>query len=387
MKQYKNKHRKLIFTIAIALLVVPVFALAASNAQVNGLPLACQSDPDCVKAAEEEAEAKQNASQASSTASAYQAKVDELAMSIDAQEKVISDTKDQIKDLRAKIKETEVKLKEKRQGLIELLVKLHIEGSTEPIKILASSNSISDLAEKASRSDVAKQQITAAAETIRNTKEDLEEQRTEVENLLEEQKDAQEQLVATQAEQQELVNKYQNDAAAYEEVARAAQIAQQEAMQRFMERNRGTGVYYGGGGNTYPYRDQCPARAHRYWWPDDIVIGGYICECVSYTAWKVQETYGYTINMGNANTWDNNAPLFGFTVDRNPTPGSVGQIDDGEVGHVFWVESVNADGSINISEYNNSYSTGLLTGDEHWGDYGTQTISAAEVPRYKYIHF
>ena len=56
--------------------------------------------------------------------------------------------------------------------------------------------------------------------------------------------------------------------------------------------------------------------------------------------------------LGNANQWDNRASSFGLTVDRTPRAGSVGVSNAGRWGHVFRVDSVNSDGTINITEMN-----------------------------------
>jgi surface antigen len=55
---------------------------------------------------------------------------------------------------------------------------------------------------------------------------------------------------------------------------------------------------------------------------------------------------------GNANTWDNRARSAGWTVSSTPITGSVFQTDSGYYGHVGIVESINADGTINISDMN-----------------------------------
>jgi len=56
--------------------------------------------------------------------------------------------------------------------------------------------------------------------------------------------------------------------------------------------------------------------------------------------------------LGNANQWDNRARSMGFTVNTSPAAGSVGVSNSGRYGHVFRVNSVNSDGSINISDMN-----------------------------------
>ena len=82
-----------------------------------------------------------------------------------------------------------------------------------------------------------------------------------------------------------------------------------------------------GGGNTYDY---------------------------GYCTWYVKNRRGASIpNMlGNANTWYSRAAAQGMAVGSVPQAGAVGATTRGAYGHVVYVESVNPDGSINISEMN-----------------------------------
>lgn len=57
-------------------------------------------------------------------------------------------------------------------------------------------------------------------------------------------------------------------------------------------------------------------------------------------------------SLGNANTWDDRSRASGITVSRIPIAGAIFQTDSGYYGHVGIVESVNADGTINISDMN-----------------------------------
>lgn len=82
-----------------------------------------------------------------------------------------------------------------------------------------------------------------------------------------------------------------------------------------------------GGGNTYDY---------------------------GYCTWYVKNRRGASIpnSLGNANTWYSRAAGLGMAVGSTPKAGAVGTTTRGALGHVVYVESVNADGSINISEMN-----------------------------------
>lgn len=375
--------------VVFGVVISPAVGTIINNIDVNGISRACQNSAACREAVEKEQEANRNAAAAANSASLFQMKVNELSVEIASRESEIAQTEARIKELKKQIRETELKLEDQQEALAELLINMHFESDSEPIRILAGSSSISDLAEKAAREEVVKQQISVSAAAVRDTKERLEADKAEVEELLAQQQSAKEALVAKRSEQQNLVEKYKNDAEAYNEVAKAAQEAQRAAEKAEQEAHP---ERYGGsmytGVNTYPWQEDCPAKQDWYgtvW--DGYYIGGYVCECVSYTGWKAYEAYGLVLAWGNASSWDDRARAAGYVVDHTPEAGSIGQNDGGIYGHVFWVESVNADGSINVTEYNNSYATYLYSGDSHFGDFGARTISAGQAGMYNYIHF
>lgn len=388
MVMLKNKNRILILITIMVLVGVPFVGTVIDSAEVNGLSRACQNSAACREAVAKEQEANKNAAAASNSADYFQMKVSELSMEISSREAEIVQTEVQIKELKKQIYQTQQKLEEEQEALAELLINMHFDGDSEPIQILAGSSSISDLAEKAAREEVVKQQISVSAAAVRSAKQQLEADKAEVEELLASQQAAKEALVAKRNEQQSLVEKYQNDAEAYTEVAKAAQEAQRAAERAEQEAH--PELYRGSaytGANTYPWQGDCPDKQDWYgtvW--DGHYIGGYVCECVSYAGWKAYEAYGVVLAWGNAYSWDDRARAAGYTVNHTPAAGTIGQADGGAYGHVFWVESVNGDGSINVTEYNNAYATYLYSGHSHYGDFGSRTISANEVWRYNYIH-
>ena len=196
--------------------------------------------------------------------------------------------------------------------------------------------------------------------------------------------------MAKRREREELMEKYQNDAEAYEEVAAAAREEKQAAERAWQEQHSSSfsGLAYYSGDNTYPWQADCPAKQDYYLtYIGGYKVGGYVCECVSYAGWKAYEAYGVYVGWGNAYSWDDGARAAGYRVDHSPAAGTIGQLDGGPYGHVFWVESVNPNGSINVTEYNNPYATQLYSGAYHSGDFGARTIPAGEVGRYNYIHF
>ena len=117
----------------------------------------------------------------------------------------------------------------------------------------------------------------------------------------------------------------------------------------------GAGAIYQGGANGYDY-------GYCTWW-----------------AANRRSQIGRPIpsNLGNASTWKTLAQRAGFAVGNVPQGGAVIWTPPRDwYGHVGFVESVNPDGSANISEMN-------VAG---WGVVSRKTISAEEAAGYAYIY-
>lgn len=115
---------------------------------------------------------------------------------------------------------------------------------------------------------------------------------------------------------------------------------------------------------------------HTYWTSSNPMPYGWC----TYYAWGRRHDMGgaWTLpgGLGNANMWA--AALSGsYRIDRTPEPGAVFQTYSGYYGHVGVVDSVNADGTITISDMN---------GIAGWGRVGTATIPQSEWGSYTYIH-
>lgn len=89
-----------------------------------------------------------------------------------------------------------------------------------------------------------------------------------------------------------------------------------------------------------------------------------------YCTWYVKNRRGASIpnGLGDAHTWQSRAAGMGMAVGNTPKAGAVGTTTRGALGHVVYVESVNDDGTINISEMN----------APTWGKVTYRTASAGE---------
>ncbi|MCR5832326.1 MAG: LysM peptidoglycan-binding domain-containing protein [Candidatus Saccharibacteria bacterium] len=95
------------------------------------------------------------------------------------------------------------------------------------------------------------------------------------------------------------------------------------------------------------------------------------------TQWAWYNRKDLPSNLGNANNWARKAAAAGFPVDHNPRAGDVFQTTAGWYGHVGYVEAVNGDGSIVVTEMNYYYRSFLVI---------RATIPASAVKNFNYIH-
>lgn len=362
-------------TIFVAFVVALVAVLTASTQREANAVDYCVSD-ECKAAAAKEEEARQKAASASAAAENLEQVVQGLELEIFALEAKIASNEAVAADLALKIQATEDKLSVQKSALASLLVNTYFESEPETIILLAGSNSLSDLTERETRAETVKQQINLSAKNIKATKLELEGQKAEVDRILVDQNNQKQVIAEKRAEQNALIAKYQNNAEAYTaEAEEARKIKEQEIAEEIARLNSSGVAAFGV--NTYPYQGDCP---HKNLWYS--TQWGYVCQCTSYAGWKAYEHWGvYIAYWGNAYSWDESAVARGYRVDRNPAPYTVAVSNSGAWGHVMWVESVNSNGTINLSEYNNSYSSASHLP----GDYGYRSgVSTAGLV---FIHF
>ncbi|MBP5634264.1 CHAP domain-containing protein [Candidatus Saccharibacteria bacterium] len=238
--------------------------------------------------------------------------------------------------------------------------------------------------------------LTSISDTIveivnenKRLKEELEGKKREAESILRDLETQKEELRAAEAEQNRLLAETRNSEAEYQRLKgeadqrkKALEDEQQRIIDDLARQNNATNIAPGDpnkGG--YPYSSQCPAaKLNGMQYIDRW--GMYICECVSYAAWRVYNKYGYMPywgGHGNANQWLNNARAAGYTVSSTPKPGSVGISLAGVYRHAVWVEAVSGN-RVYISQYNaRNQATGWLP-----GEYSEQWIDRTA---YTYIYF
>ena len=259
-----------------------------------------------------------------------------------------------------------------------IIAQFYYNDSVSTIERLASSENFSTFVDEEVKLTSISDTLSDIIEENKNLKEELTVKKKNAELILKDLSTQKQQLAASEAEQAKLLAETRSSEAEYQKLKsdadgqKAELEKKQQAILADLARQYGGTVTPGDPGKGgYPYSSVCPKQKDAYsdrW-------GMYICECVSYTAWKVYQTYGYMPywgGRGNANQWLNNARAAGYLVTTEPKPGYVGISLSGPYGHAVWVEWVNGN-QVHVSQYN-------------WtrGEYSEMTVNKA---MFTYIYF
>lgn len=342
---------------------------------------------DQVKKLQSEADSyQQRASTLGVLASTLQAQLDTLTKQKNEIQAQINTSQAKRNKLEKDIAATEKKIAINKEALGEIVADMYVDSSISPLEMLASSKNIGDYVDKQEYRSSMQDNLNSTIKQIKSLRSQLEKQKKQVENVLRDQKSQKNALAAKEAEQAKLVSDTRGEESAYNGLVakrnneissvRAQQAAAMAAAARQStggSLNIGAGSASGGG---YP---AIWANAEQ----DTLVDnwGLYNRECVSYTAWKVASTGRYVPHFGgagNANQWPSTTARYGIANGSTPKAGSVAIWYVGAYGHAMYVEAVNGDGTITVSDYNNNMD-GL-----GWGRYHYYTRSAAGLI---YIYF
>ena len=310
-----------------------------------------------IKAKEQEA-SKYNseASRLGEMADNLQSELDKINGQITAIQGQIVDSQKKIDNLNAQIKRNELLIKQRRKAMGQVLADMHVDDQISPLEMLASSNSIGDYIDKQEQRSSLRTSLNGKIKEIKALQKKLEENKKLVENTLRDQEAQRNVLSSKQSEKAKLVADTKNDQNAYSALAqkRNSEVAKLREEQAAANRRAlGNGVSIPGGipgGGGYPgVWANAPLDAYVDPW------GLYTRECVSYVAWKIHSTGRYVPHFGgagNANQWPSTAARHGISSGSTPKAGAAAVMNIGYYGHVMYVESVNGDGTITVSDYN-----------------------------------
>ena len=235
----------------------------------------------CRDALAAEREASEKANNASQAADTLDGEINRLNQEIKMYEARIIANRAKAEDLKDQIEENTKRLEVQKDALSDMIIDMYLNDDNDELMILASSNSLSDYAEKQTRRDAARDQIDLSTQMVEQLKEDLEKQKKEVERVIADQEIQQKAIEETKRREEALVAEYRANQAAYAAESAAARKIKEAEIAEAIRKNNSTGLI-GSGTNTYPKKNNCPQDNLRY-----SFYGGYVCQCVSYTGWKV----------------------------------------------------------------------------------------------------
>ncbi len=342
---------------------------------------------------EENQDAKKQVNELAAEAASYQDAINNLQEQINEYQRQIDERQAESESLQAQIVEKEAELERQKNLLGQSIKAMYLEGDISTIEMLATSKTLSDFFDKQQYREVVKSKIRTTVEKVTALKAELQDKKAEVEQIIVQQKELRAQADAQKAEQNRLLSYNEGQQAEFNKQIKDNQTRINELKrQQAIENARlfgGNGGQLGGGG--YPWgRAVCihtgkvEGSCYNYDWSEGGSIynwktGGYgYRNCTDWVAYRVRVAGGYVPSgLGNAKTWDDRAPNYGYKVSSTPKEGAAAVSNYGYYGHVMYVEAVNEDGTIVVSDYNRAGT----------GKYDMNQLSAATAANLRYVYF
>ncbi len=321
-------------------------------------------------------------------ASSYEDAINKLSAQINAYQAEINTRQAEAEDLQRQITEKEAELVVQRDLLGQNIKAMYLEGEISTIEMLATSKNLSDFLDKQQYREVVKTKIKNTLDNITTLKVELQTKKEQVDTIIKQQQELRAASAVQKAEQDRLLGMNKSQQSDYTKQIKDTQsqindLKRQQAIENARLFGSGGGQIGGGG---YPWGTapclhggHVQGACYDYEWGyggdwHNWANGGYAFRnCTDYVAYRTGAPGG----LGNAKAWDDRAPSYGLTVSGTPRAGAAAVSNSGTYGHVMYVEAVNSDGSILISDYNRAGP----------GEYGVSTLSAATASNLRYVYF
>jgi surface antigen len=329
-----------------------VFAPAASAANVS---------QQITQLKRHNAAAEQQRQQLSRQAATLAGTIAGLQSEIAVLDGQINQTAQRVASLQAEIVTQQAELAHQRELLAMSIREMYTGQDMTTLEMLASSQTFSHFLDQNQYRQSVQEKIDATTNQIKALVTKLDQEKQSVEQLLADQQAMQDTLNTRRAENTRLLGLNQSQQQAFQDQmnansAHVAELQRQQAAENrkgFVSRPRpaktASATTRSTASQSYPWaKVPFPNSLPDPW-------GMYKRQCVSYTAWKVASSGRYMPywgGRGDAKKWDDNARAAGIAVDGNPHAGDVAISNAGAYGHAMYVEAVNNDGTIDISQYN-----------------------------------
>lgn len=306
---------------------------------------------------------QQKADELNQKADTIQAAVDALTAEKNAIQAQIDISQIKYDKLTNDIELNKKKLASNQEALGATIASLYLDDQISPLEMLASSENVSEYMDKQEYRAAVTEKINDTIAQVKELKAKLEADQKALEQVLADQRSQREAKAAKEAEQQHLLNATRGEEAIYQQMtaqknSQIQSLREQQAAEIRARASSGRGYKsLPGDPNRGGYPAAWMSASMSYCSADPW--GMCKRQCVSFAAFKVDQAYGnmpYWGGFGNANQWDDNARRAGIPVSSVPKVGAVGVQNSGAYGHVAWVEAVNSDGTLTISQFNANWS-------------------------------
>lgn len=379
-KQKKSQYRHIVLSSKEGLFSLSVVAALAISTASFSFVSADKYDAQINALSKQNSKSQSAHSQLDVEATSISDAIHKLQAQIDAKQAAINKDQAEIAKLKVQIAQAEKELKKQKKVLGESIKTMYLEGDISTVEMLATSKNLSDYFDKQQYRESVQNKIKSTLDKITQLKLDLNTKKQKTEEILKEQQALKNQLVSQRSEKDRLLHLNESQQNVLENSikknnAKISKLrAQQAAANQALSGGRGVSAGDPGHGGYPSVWDNSAQDSMLDNW------GMYNRECVSYTAWKVYQAYGYMPywgGHGNANEWPGNARAAGIPTGSSPRSRSVAIWNVGYYGHAMWVERVNGDGSLWVSQYNYDYQ----------GHYSEMYVSPSMASNLTYIYF
>lgn len=310
-------------------------------------------------------------------------KINRIQARINSIQAQINTYEAEIAKLEKEIQKAEEELQRQRDLLGQNIRAMYLEGDISTLEMLASSKDLSEFVDKQQYRNAVQDKIKTTLDKINALKDQLREKRAGVEQRLKEQKRLRTEQDEKKRENSQLLALNANQRNALDSQIRKTskeieELKRQQAIENMRLFGGGSGQL-GGGGYPWGYAKCIHTGQVDGWCPNydwgvngsiwNFATGGYgYRNCTDWVSFRVRSTGRFVPGgLGNAKTWDDRAPSYGYKVSSTPKAGAAAVSNSGFYGHVMYVEAVNGNGTIVVSDYNRAGT----------GKYAMNTISAS----------
>ena len=383
---------------SLPVLLGAVLVLAGSTSVAN--VLADQYDVQIQNLENQNAQSQTVVNSLQTQATSYQDAIKKLQSQINSIQSQINSNEAKQAELQQQIAELQIQINQEKQVLGDDIKAMYVGGQMTTVEMLATSENLSDFVNAETYDSAVQNKIQSTLTKISQLQNNLKDQQNVVSQLLQTQQSNQVQMSAAQASQNTLLSMNQSQQASYN--------AKIQANESQIEQLRAEQIAANTSGVTQTLsRGQCGGGYPNYLCnaPQDSIVDPWHMlnrECVSYTAWRASEESPIAnvllqeYNFGNAGNWPASAEQYGakygVTVSTTPQAGDIAirpaipgvyvAPGDPDVGHAMYVEAVNSNGTITVSEYN-EYLDGTYSEEVR----ATSGVYGGQPYQLQFIHF